>query len=202
MIATQQPLPVARETVRPLPRRIPTPSTEPAYDDEHAADRAGGTLTHGALALDLAVADRAAAATRHLSVVGGRNTLRDRDDPFFAPQQTPRVALPDPRSWSGRFVQALVEVLAGDRPAAQLLRWTDHRVYNDVLNRVRALGPSGSAQRGDRGRAMVRSVHVCEPRDGVAEVAVHVNHGGRSRAVAVRLEGLDGRWRCTALQLG
>ena len=202
MIATQQQLPAARETVRPLPRRIPTPSTEPAYDDEHDADRANGVLTHGALALDLAVAERAAVTTRHLSVVGGRHTLRDRDDPFFAPQQTPRVALPDPRSWSGRFVQALVEVLSGDRPAAQLLRWTDHRVYNDVLNRVRALCPPGSPQRGDRGRAMVRSVHVCEPRDGVAEVAVHVNHGGRSRAVAVRLEGLDGRWRCTALQLG
>lgn len=202
MIATQQHLPAARETVRPLPRRIPTPSTEPAYDDEHAADRAGGPLTYGSLALDLAVADRAATATRHLSVVGGRNALRERDDPFFAPQQTPRVALPDPRPWSGRFVQALVEVLSGDRPASQLLRWTNHGVYNDVLDRVRALCPPGTAPRYDRGRAMVRSVHVCEPRDGVAEVAVHVNHGGRSRAVAVRLEGLDGRWRCTALQLG
>ena len=111
------------------------------------------------------------------------------------------MALPDPHPWSGRFVQALVEVLSGDRPATQLLRWTNERVYSDVVHRVRSLGVTAVAGRG-RARAQVRSVHIYEPRDGVAEAAIHVKHGGRSRAVALRLEGLDGRWRCTALNLG
>ncbi|WP_460524828.1 Rv3235 family protein, partial [Flindersiella endophytica] len=62
----------------------------------------------------------------------------------------------------------------------------------------RALSRAGSAA----GRLAVRSVHVSEPADGVAEAAVHVQHGSRSRAIAVRIEGLDGRWRCTALELG
>lgn len=203
MTVTQSPArPRQRGTVRQLPHRLPTPATEPAYDDETRVDRRSEPLTHGSLALDLSVPERTPAA-RHLSVVGGRQTGSESEDPFFAPQQTPRVALPDPRSWSGRFVQALVEVLAGDRPVAQLLRWTNDRVYNDVLARVHTLAPAaGASQRPGRDRAMVRSVHVCEPRDGVAEAAIHVRHGGRSRAVAVRLEGLDGRWRCTALQLG
>jgi Family of unknown function (DUF6459) len=48
----------------------------------------------------------------------------------------------------------------------------------------------------------VQSVHGCSPRDGVAEATVVVNDGARIRAVAVRLEGWDGRWRVTALQLG
>jgi hypothetical protein len=45
-------------------------------------------------------------------------------------------------------------------------------------------------------------VHVCEPVDGVAEVPVVARRAGRAHAVAARLEGLDGRWRCTALQIG
>ena len=43
---------------------------------------------------------------------------------------------------------------------------------------------------------------MSEPVDGVAEVAALVRRGARSTAVALRLEGLDGRWQCTALELG
>jgi hypothetical protein len=38
--------------------------------------------------------------------------------------------------------------------------------------------------------------------DGVAEVSAVARRGGRAHAVAARLEGIDGRWRCTALQIG
>jgi len=38
---------------------------------------------------------------------------------------------------------------------------------------------------------------VCEPRDGV----VIVRGRARTRAVAIRLEGLDGRWRATAVNV-
>jgi hypothetical protein len=48
----------------------------------------------------------------------------------------------------------------------------------------------------------VKSVRVCEPVDGVAEVAAVISQGGRCRAVAARLEGVDGRWRCVHLQIG
>jgi hypothetical protein len=40
---------------------------------------------------------------------------------------------------------------------------------------------------------------VCEVSDGVAEVSVVIDDGRRARALAMRLEGSDGRWRCTEL---
>jgi len=45
-------------------------------------------------------------------------------------------------------------------------------------------------------------VHIAEPIDGIAEVAAVVRVGDRFRAIAFRLEGLDGRWRCVRLQIG
>ena len=48
----------------------------------------------------------------------------------------------------------------------------------------------------------VGPLHVCEPVDGVAEVSAVAHRAGRAHAVAARLEGIDGRWRGTAVQIG
>jgi len=88
--------------------------------------------------------------------------------------------------------------LGGDRPASQLVRWTTTEVYDEVSSRV---VPSASGGRAPA-RALVRSVHVTEPADGIAEVAASVRRGPRCTAVALRFEGMDGRWQCTALELG
>lgn len=107
------------------------------------------------------------------------------------------------RAWAARFAQAAVEVLGGDRPVSQLLRWTSARVYEDLDRRVRILGRTAPAPTRLRTvRPQVRSVHVCQPAPGTAEVSVHVRHGHRSRAIAARLERRNGRWTCVALQLG
>ena len=107
------------------------------------------------------------------------------------------------QAWAARFAQATVEVLGGDRPVSQLLRWTNARVYHDLDRRVRILGRTAPAlQRQRTIRPQVRSVHVYQPRPGTAEVSVHVRHGHRSRALAARLEQRKGRWTCVALQLG
>jgi Family of unknown function (DUF6459) len=111
--------------------------------------------------------------------------------------------LPDSHAWATRFVQAVTEVLAGDRPIGQLVRWTDAVVFNDLNRRVRVLGLTTTATvRGSKERCAVRSVHVSAPAPQVAEVAAHIRHGERSKAVALRLEVHRGRWVCTALQLG
>ena len=107
------------------------------------------------------------------------------------------------QAWAARFAQATVEVLGGDRPVSQLLRWTTARVYQDLDRRVRILGRTAPAlQRRRTIRPQVRSVHVFQPQPGTAEVSVHVRHGHRSRALAARLERRKGRWTCVALQLG
>jgi Family of unknown function (DUF6459) len=122
-------------------------------------------------------------------------------DAFFAPQPTPSTALPDPAVLTRSLVQAVVEVLGGVRPAAQLLRWLSADVYAGVQRRA-ALAARIRGGRAPARRVVVRHVRVSVPRDGVAEAAVAVRDGDRVRAVALRLEGLDGRWRVTALEVG
>jgi hypothetical protein len=101
------------------------------------------------------------------------------------------------------LAQAVSEVLAGDRPISQLVRFTDEAVFTDLNRRVRLLGLTTTASaRGAKERSAVRSVHVCKPAKGIAEVAAHVRHGNRSRAVALRLEIRRNRWICTALEIG
>jgi hypothetical protein len=112
-------------------------------------------------------------------------------------------ALREVHEWAARFAQATVEVLGGDRPLSQLLRWTNARVYSDLDRRIRILGRTAPAP--DRRRSVrpqVRSVHVFQPSPGAAEVSVHVRHGHRSRALAARLELRNARWLCVVLQLG
>ena len=108
----------------------------------------------------------------------------------------------DLQVWTARFAQATVEVLIGDRPLAQLVRWTSARVYQDLERRIRILARTGPPSARRTARPQVRSVHVFRPGPHSAEVSVHVRHGHRSRAIAARLEERDGGWRCVALQLG
>ncbi|MFF0344284.1 Rv3235 family protein [Kribbella sp. NPDC004875] len=113
------------------------------------------------------------------------------------------VGLPEVRAWGGRLAQAVSEVLAGDRPISQLVRFTDDSVFLELNRRVRLLGLNSTAvSRGAREKSQVRSVRVFMPEPQIAEVAAHVRHGDRSRALAFRLEIRRNRWVCTALEIG
>ena len=98
------------------------------------------------------------------------------------------------------MVQVVVEVMCGVRPSAQLLRWTSESVYNDVLAQTLPAQRPGATPA--RRRPRVGSVRVCEPVDGVAELSAVVHGQHRVQAMALRLEGRDGRWQVTALQAG
>jgi hypothetical protein len=106
-------------------------------------------------------------------------------------------------AFAHRFASAVVEVIGGDRGPSQLLRWTTERVYADLQRRAALLARTTPGDRRVRRlRSQVRSVHVFCPSPEAAEISVHVRHGERSRAIAARIELLDGRWCCTALQFG
>jgi hypothetical protein len=132
--------------------------------------------------------------------------------PFATPQRTTCPAEPGPVARS--LVQAVLEVLAGDRPARQLVAVTTERILLDL---------EGAVARRTRPRPWalsVRSVHVCEPGPGVAEVSAVVvglerSRSGppdfrwgatgatrRVRAVALRLERHQTGWVITALSVG
>jgi len=122
-------------------------------------------------------------------------------DPVFGPQLTNRQDLPDPEHWGRRLLQAMLESLAGRRSPTQLQNWTSWGVYRDIVQ---------VAQRGERGRTSpmrgesvsISALRVCEPADGVAELSAVVRRDRRWHAVAARLEGIDGRWRCVSLTVG
>jgi len=47
----------------------------------------------------------------------------------------------------------------------------------------------------------LRTIHQSEPLDGICESVITVRYAERLRAIAVRFEGVDNRWLCTALDL-
>jgi hypothetical protein len=213
---TTMPAPLRAPAGQPALRRLPVPSTEPrpalrvVHDHEPDGVPGQGTLSLDGTPLIEAPAPRPAPPPA---------PRRDpRPDPrlvrgpaavaaFCARVPTPADLLPDPQRWAAQFVQAAVEVSGGYRPAGQLIRWTSDEVYATVARRGRLAARSGAraVSRGERvssARARVHSVRICSPRDGVVEACAVVRDRERTRAVALRMEGLDGRWRVTALEIG
>ncbi|NYD40965.1 Rv3235 family protein [Nocardioides panaciterrulae] len=115
-----------------------------------------------------------------------------------------RAARRDLEQWSRRYAQAAVEIVGGDRPASQLLRWSSRRVYTDLQRRAQLVARAGHHLPGQGRvqpvRPQVRGVHTSFVSPDVAEVSVHVRYGHRSRALAARFERRGDRWLCTALE--
>ena len=170
----------------PMLRLLPAPSHQPPYDDELPV----------APVLRLVAPPLVAAPT--LRVVPAAACEADDLDValWLAARRTPTAELPAAVPFARALVQGLLVVLAGVRPLRQLQRDTTPELYA-VLERAvaRQCAPAGPRP---GGRA-VRSVHVQERPEGVVEVCATVQRGPRAGALALRLEGLDGRWRCTQL---
>ncbi|MCZ9881004.1 Rv3235 family protein [Arthrobacter sp. B2a2-09] len=105
------------------------------------------------------------------------------------------------RALARSIAQAAVEVLAGTRPVQQLSRTLDPGCLSALQHRAALTRAQGGHSRLHRS-PMVRSVHVCAVNDGVYEASLVVSEELRSRAVAMRLEGSNGAWKVTALEIG
>lgn len=196
------PLGLHRPGHEPLPRRLRPVRSEPPLDRI-------GTTPDGALVLPLPTRRRPAPAppTRleagtdesHAAVDGDRALAE-----LFGARPTVRSALPDPRNRAAAAVRILLEVLCGDRPARQVASW----VSPALLERLELRGPDRI--RREPRRSQLRSLRVSEPAPCVVEASAVVSAlfaagGGiveRFRAVALRLEGIEGRWVVTALTVG
>lgn len=119
---------------------------------------------------------------------------------YFAPQPTPRSELPDPLPLLRSLTQGVLEVLAGVREVEQLARWFNEDAYRSLVTRSNLSARARSARGVPPARPTfsIRSIRTSEPVDGVVEAVVVVAGPGRTRAVAVRLEGLDRRWRAAS----
>jgi hypothetical protein len=106
----------------------------------------------------------------------------------------------------GRYLQAIVEIAAGDRPLAQVLRHTVPEVYDDLARRAHAVAAAGGGPGTARGphpaRPVVIGVRTALIRSDAVEASAHVRYGRRSRAVAARFEIVRDRWQCVAISWG
>lgn len=165
--------PIERPLAAPELRLLPAPCSDPPYDDERPGGRPLPLLPPSLRG-------------RPLRVVA----------PLAVDDEAECHDLPAARPFAHALVQRLLEVLAGVRPLKQLQRDTSLAVY-DALEHALMTRPRTDGPRPD-GRA-VRSVHVQQRPEGIAEITATVRRGDRYGAIALRLEGRDGAWRCTEL---
>ncbi|MFT4214776.1 MAG: Rv3235 family protein [Microbacterium sp.] len=122
---------------------------------------------------------------------------------YFAPQRTSTQALPHPEPLMKNLTLGVLEVLAGVREVDQLARWLGEDAFRALVTRANLSARARSA-RGvlpTRPAYRILSTRWSTPADGVVEGVVIASGPARTRAVAIRLEGWDGRWRATSLGL-
>ena len=156
-----------------------------------------------ASALPIAVPETSRAVPEPATATQRPARLRVTTDEYFGQQPTPTSSLPTPEPLIENLTRCVIEILAGARDLEQISRWVTDDVYRHLLKRVvlstRARQAKG--QVATRPTFSLGSLMTCEPRDGVVESVVIVRGRARSRAVAIRLEGLDRRWRATAIHV-
>lgn len=184
--ARRAPVPRAAATAAAAPIRRPVtppvgPVTGPGIGRRLRRMRIGGT--------PYSELQNAAAA---LEAVSGR------------PTPEPDPTLPDPTAQVCRVVRAAVEVLRGERPAAQLARWVTPQVYDQLLERGRLMREAQQSRppRPKAHAATVRRVRMVRLGSSSAEATVILHDEGRVRAAAVRLEARRGVWRVAVLEIG
>jgi hypothetical protein len=199
------------ETVAPAaprPYLAAVPDCEPPYDDQRSAV---SRLQRLRAATQAAAAARTGSRTALLDAPGpvGNGSGRAPDaavpdtvaqagvpgwsqDADMGVRRTTTAQLPAAGKSGSMLARALVEVLCGQRPVPQLRVHCAPEVFAGLQSRPTASGALGH----------LLTVRVSEPADGVAEVAAVFRRGERVRALAFRIQGVDGRWRITALQTG
>lgn len=161
-------------TLRPAPHR------EPPFEDESSA----------------AVLSLVTAYDQQLPFDPSHSIGESRS---LARQERARLGqLPDPAALGRRLVIAIIELATGRRSALHLNRHFAPAVLSGLARdagRITRLGTEGRP-------ATLHSIHAVSPADGVSELVAVVQVGARFRAIALRLEAKNGRWRCVRLQIG
>ncbi len=122
---------------------------------------------------------------------------------FFGPQYNKTSELPNPESSLRALATGVVEVIAGSRQIDQLARLLTDEVYQRLARRA-ILAREHRKEMGIKTHHQnfsVQNMMNTSPRDGVIESVVLLNSQRRVRAVTIRLEGINNRWRATAVSV-
>lgn len=135
---------------------------------------------------------------------GRRPAMSDADvEEFFDFQRSTTSELPDPSVLIENLARCVIEIILGIREVEQIARWVSESTYEHLARRSISARRARAVRRQPSVHVAFRvgSVVTCHPADGVVEATVIVHAAARTRAVALRLEGLDGRWRATAVHV-
>ena len=119
------------------------------------------------------------------------STFGEEFDAEFAPQPTSAATMPEIAPLIHQFIHNVLEIWAGRRSSQQLQLSCHYTIFSQIQRATGSLTEIGR----------VRKTRITEPLDGVCEATVTVRFGDRLRVIAIRFEGLDGRWLCTYLNL-
>jgi len=206
----------------PTVRVRPVPRSEPPSDDElRAAGLQAPPMAAPALPLRMPTRRRRPSPRRARPAAPG--SAPDKATPEAT--TGPPVISPA-RLATRRFLAVCIEVLGGFRPVTQLRALCLPDRFDEITQRLRAhtqgaapgsrppagspvprRAPTGAPPRpgrvGQSGaeRVTVRRVQVCEPVDGVAEVAAVLARRDHVWAMALRLERRQERWFCAHLEV-
>jgi len=124
----------------------------------------------------------------------------DSDD-YFGNESTTGAELGDAKPVLAFLAQAVIETLAGVRDLDQSARWLSDSVYQQLRQRSLATKRAllEKNQPALRPNLVIGKISTFSPRDGVVEGVVIVHNRDRARAVAIRLEGYNGRWRAKSI---
>jgi hypothetical protein len=119
------------------------------------------------------------------------STFGEEIEPDELPIPSSATDLPELHQWTMKFIVSVLEIWAGRRQPAQLIRSCHRVIYLELLRKTGSQSEIGK----------IKSIHQSEPLDGICESTVTVRYGNRLRAIVIRFEGVDGHWLCTALRL-
>jgi hypothetical protein len=192
-------------------RVLPAPAYDPPYDEDRPAGWWPPDLVQPLLELP-GLAGTVSATGREPAAGPAPGV----DRPPGGVDPTPGVGRPPAASpptvaAAARFVNTCLEILNGYRPVSHFRALADPLATAAVLAEMtRAVSRLGPLVRRE-GLVRLRAMRTCEPRPGVAEIAlvVGVRSGqppgagghGQAWALAYRLERQHGRWHCTAARL-
>lgn len=136
-----------------------------------------------------------------VAVAKRRLSTPEETDDYFGAQFQNSSELGDPKPILSFLALSVIETLAGIRDIEQCARWLTDGVYQQLRQKSLASTRSRaeSTIKALRPNLTVGRISAFSPRAGVVEGVVIVHNLGRARAVAIRLEGYNGRWRARSL---
>lgn len=125
------------------------------------------------------------------------------DDEVYYPSEQELKSMPDPAPLLPAIATLVVEVIAGARGVDQLSNLVSDQVYERLRGRIaqRNRADAQSQRPPLMPKFAVGKIRTDSPRPGIIESVVLITTQQRTRAVAIRLEPVNRKWRATSVSV-